>query len=90
MFWAFKKNSRLRGVKLALMKFPENRSIKHDTVIKIIEHCILLDREVILDKCKGVDFNPLNNSPLILHILEHFHILDAFPKHKKLIKKILS
>jgi|TARA_B110000285_G_scaffold202331_1_gene237585 hypothetical protein len=90
MFWALRKKSRLHGVKIALMKFTEHRSVKHDTVIKIIEHCLILDRDIIITNCKDIDFNPLNDKPLILHILEHFYILDSFPEHKRLIKKILS
>jgi hypothetical protein len=89
MLWALRKQRLLNNVKDALHKASFDRSVKYNTVIQLLEHCLILDRDAILARCEKIDFNPLIDIPLMLHILDNFWIMDVFPEHKKLIKKIL-
>ena len=80
MLWALRKSGLLDGVKRDLLQDPEHRSVKYATVIHIIEQCIT-----------GDTCNPmLDKTPRIEHVLDNFYVLDAFPEHKRLIKKILQ
>jgi hypothetical protein len=90
MLWALRKRGLLNKVKDALHKASFDRSIKYNIVVQLLERCLILDRDAILARCDKIDFNPLIDIPLMLHILDNFWIMDLFPKHKKLIKKILS
>jgi hypothetical protein len=85
-----RKQGLLNKVKDNLHKATIDRSIKYNTVINLLEQCIKLDRDAILTKCENIDFNPMIDIPLMLHILDNFWIMDLFPEYKKLIKKILS
>lgn len=87
MLWALRKNRLLKKVNDSIPKLRNERSVKHAIVIDIIEQCIANDPDSIMNKC---EFNPMNSTALVSHILSNFWILDAFPEHKRLIKKILS
>lgn len=88
MLWSLRKNKLLKKVNQSIPKLRNERSVKHNIVIDIIEQCIEKDREAILERS---NINPMYTSTLLVsHILRNFWILDIFPEHKKLIKKILS
>ena len=78
MLCSIRKYKLLRGVKCSLTKLESERSVKHNTVINLIEQCIEEGK------------NPMNKVTYISYVLDNFHKMDAFPEHKKLIKKILA
>ena len=90
MLWSVRKQTLLNKVRDSLHKPTTERGVKYNVVINLIEQCITHNRDAIISQCTNIDFNPLIDIPLIFHILNNFWILDLFPEHKRLIKKILS
>jgi hypothetical protein len=90
MLWSARKHGLLKKVGESLHKPTSERGVKYNVVINLIEQCIAQNRDAIINKCTDIDFNPLIDIPLIFYILKNFWIMDLFPEHKKLIKKILS
>lgn len=89
MFWWFINRHRvLKRVKFELLLNPHNRSVKSSIVIHIIQNAIDGHRDEIYKSIPKVTFNPLNDSPLILHILENYHLLEPYPEHRRYIKKV--
>lgn len=90
MLWSFRKTELLDGVQGALQIPRENRTVKHNTVIDLIMACIKNNRDAVMERCGDLQVNPLHDTHLVIHILSNFYIMDLFPEHKKVIKKILS
>ena len=89
MLWSFRKTELLEGVQQSLQLPRVNRTVKHNVVIDIIQTCIRHKRDIILERCGDLQVNPLHDTHLVIHILSNFYIMDLFPEHKKIIKKIL-
>ena len=89
MFWWFMNKHRvLKRVKYELFLNPRKRSVKSSIVIHIIQTAIDDYRDEIYKSISDISFNPLNDSPLILHILENYHLLEPYPEHRMYIKKV--
>lgn len=88
MWWYFNKKKCLKKVKWDLLRSPSKRLLKSTMVIGIIQHVIDTNREDILKSIPDVSFNPLNDSPLILHILDNYKLMKPYPEHRYYIKKI--
>ena len=82
VYWAYHENRLLGEIKNSLTKLKSEREINHSMVIHLLENCIEIDKSEICG-------NPMNNDLLVRHILDNFHIMNKFPEHKKIIKKIL-
>lgn len=89
--WVFQKSTLLRRIKSELLMEPFYRPVRTKTIIFILQDLIENNRDYLL-KLIGGDcvFNPLNNLPLMIHIIENWKLLNNFPKHKILIKKIIK
>lgn len=90
--WAFRKGSLLKRLRFELLLDPIRRSLKTKTIVFILDELIENNRSDLL-KLIGDDnltFNPLNNLPLMLYIVDNWKILNNFPEHKRLIKKIIK
>jgi hypothetical protein len=90
IWWYFNKKESLKSVKYDLLRLSSKRLLASTIVIAIIQHVIDIDRENILKSIKDVQFNPLNDSPLILHLLENYHLLKPYPIHRYHIKRVLK
>ena len=89
MLWSIRKRGLLQEVKNAVYSPTLNRSVKHRVVIEIIRMCIQYNRELFVEKCGDSHVNPIQDTHIIIHVLDNFYIMDMFPAHKKVIKKIL-
>jgi len=87
--WYLNKKKYLQQVKWCLLKVNSHRRLSSVVVIAIIQHIIDTDRENILKSVGDVNFNPLNDSPLILHLLENYHLLKPYRLHRLCIRKLL-
>jgi hypothetical protein len=90
MLWSFRKTELLESVQQSLHIPRVNRTVKHNVVIDLIQTCIRSNRDAIMEICGSLIINPLHDTHVIIHILKNFYIMDLFPAHKKIIKKILS
>ena len=90
IWWHFNKKKCLREVKYDLLRLASKRTLKNTIVISIIQHVIDTDREKLLENIPGVSFNPMNDSPLILHILENYELLKPYPGHRYHIRTVLK
>lgn len=90
MWWFFNKKDCLKQVKYELFKLSNDRSIISTIVIAIIQNVIDTNREDILKNIPNMSFNPINDAPLILYILEHYELLKPYPIHRYHIKKVLK
>jgi len=89
IWWYINKKKYLQQVKYCLLKVNSHRKLSSTIVISIIQYVIDTDRENILKNVGDITFNPLNDSPLILHILENYHLLKPYKTHRDCIRKIL-
>lgn len=90
MLWALRKGGLLRDVKESINYPRTSRTVKQNTVIDLIQVCIRHHRELFVEKLGDIQLNPMEDTYLVLHVLDNFYIMDMFPAHKKVIKKILS
>lgn len=88
IWWHFNKRKCLREVKFELLRLSSKRTIKSTIVISIIQHVIDSDRENLLKTIPGVTFNPMNDAPLILHLLENYELMKPYPSHRYYIRKL--
>mgnify|MGYP000341986641 CR=1 FL=1 len=90
MLWALRKGGLLRDVKESINYPRTSRTVKQNTVIDLIQVCIRHHRELFVEKLGDIQLNPMEETHIVLHVLDNFHIMDMFPAHKKVIKKVLS
>ena len=90
MFWVFKKNKILNEIKYQIFLEPIKRNLKTKIVIKILEDLIDNNRTYLLSLIPDTTFNPLNDGPLLLHLVSNWHLMNYFPEHKYFIKKLLK
>ena len=90
MLWSIRKGWLLQEVKNAVYSPSLTRSVKHNVVIELIQVCIRHHRELFVEKLGDIQLNPMEETHIVLHVLDNFYIMDMFPAHKKVIKKILS
>lgn len=89
MWWHFVKKSQLSKLKYEMFLHSSQRSLKTRLIIQVIEDLIEDNRDKLQEILKGTQFNPLNDTSLILHIVKNYQLLNHFPKHKYYIKNIL-
>lgn len=90
LWWYLNKKKCLQQVKFCLLKVNSHRKFSSAVVIAVIQHIIDVDRDNIMKSVGDVTFNPLNDSPLILHLLENYHLLKPYPLQRACIRKTLS
>ena len=90
IWWFFYKRKCLDNVKKELFRLSSKRLLTTTIVISIIQHVIDTDRENLLKTIPDVQFNPMNDSPLILHLLENYNLLKPYPEHRYHIRRVLK
>lgn len=89
LWWYFNKKDALKEVKWDLLRISSQRKLQNTIVISIIQHLIDTERKNILKNIPDVNFNPMNDAPLILHLLNNYNLLKPYPLHRYHIKRIL-
>ena len=83
--WCVLKTHIVKKVIHDIDKLSNERKLKHDIVIYIIERLLAKHASEL-----PIRFNPLNTKLAVTYILEDYEILRRFREEKKLIKKILK
>ena len=88
MWWKLKKARYIKMLKYQLFLHPSRRNIKSSLIIHLLCDLIEKNRNEIMSSIQDVQFNPLNDSPLILHLLENYHLLKPYPVERYFIRQI--
>lgn len=74
-------------LKYQLFLNPHKRNHKASLIIHLLGELIEKNRDAINKSIPDVQFNPLNDSSLIMHLLSNYHLLKPYPVERYLIKK---
>ena len=88
LWWHFNKKHCLQEVKYDILRLSSKRALTSIIVISIIQHVIDIDRETLVKKIPSTFFNPLNDAPLILHILANYELLKPYKEHRYHIRNV--
>jgi hypothetical protein len=88
--WFWKKERILREIRSELLDSTSLKSLRHKIVMVILADLAQNKWDLLTSIFKNVTFNPLRTETMIIEILNNYHILNNFPEHKKIFKKICS